>query len=145
MEIRFTPRERVKIFEFLKSNRVEIKVDFAFYPYKRIKKGFKVQNVRVDNLFDIATNKLQTIINRTEVKDFVDLYFLLQKFALLSVRQDAEKKFGMRIDNLFFGSELAKVRRIAALPKMLKPLTIENLKAFFIQQATKLTSTIIEE
>jgi len=54
------------------------------------------------------------------------------------VRLDAEKKFGIKIDAVFLGGEMGKVRRVKALPKMLKPLKIEELKAFFTDQAKTL-------
>jgi hypothetical protein len=38
---------------------------------------------------------------------------------------------------------MGKVRRIVALPKMLKPLNIEELKSFFTNQAKQLSSEIL--
>ena len=58
-------------------NKTSLKLDFAYYPYKRIETGNLVEGINVDSLLDIAINKLLTISQRDEVKDFVDLYFLL--------------------------------------------------------------------
>lgn len=58
------------------------------------------------------------------------------------VRKDVEKKFGIKIDNVFLGSELAKVKRVEALPKMIKPLTIAELKQFFSDEARELAPEI---
>ena len=41
-----------------------------------------MDNLEIDSLLDIAVNKILTLSSRAEVKDFVDLYFLLQKFSL---------------------------------------------------------------
>ena len=43
--------------------------------HKRLEEGTKIKGFTVDSLRDIATNKLLTINQRTQVKDFVDLFF----------------------------------------------------------------------
>ncbi|MBI2314985.1 nucleotidyl transferase AbiEii/AbiGii toxin family protein, partial [Candidatus Daviesbacteria bacterium] len=74
-QFKVTPedKEAVKIFNLEFHDREKLKVDFGYYPYQRLKKGKTVDSIDVDSLFDIAVNKLQTIRQRSEVKDFVDL------------------------------------------------------------------------
>lgn len=141
-EIRFTSRERTKIFELLKNKKVEIKVDFAYYPYKRLKKGIKIGTVMVDSLRDIAINKLHTITSRTEVKDFVDLYFLLKEFTLWDLIYGVKEKFNMELDILWLGSDLLKVNQFDYLPKMLVPLKLSDLQEFYKKLAKKLGKRI---
>lgn len=121
----------VRIYEFIQNNRVIIKVDFAYYPYKRIKKGIKINGVTVDSMCDIATNKLHTITSRTEVKDFVDLYFLLKEFSLWDLLYEVEHKFGMELDLVWLASDFLKVNQFKYLPKMLIPLELKELKKFY--------------
>lgn len=73
------------------------------------------------------------LLDRFDPKDFADLYFTIQKITLPQIRADVEKKFGHKISATFLAGELAKVRRIEALPKMIKPVTIEELKNFFAE------------
>ena len=84
------------------------------------------------------------LLERFDPKDFVDLFYLLQSTNLENIRKDAETKFGVKIGGIFLGGELAKVGRIEALPKMLKPLTIAELKEFFSRQIKSLSSEILE-
>lgn len=120
----------------------ELKIEFTKFPFKQMEKPRKADKVRIDGLRDIAANKLMAMLERFEPKDFVDLFFILQKLDLKKVRRDAETKFGAKIDHIFLGGELVKVRRIKALPKMLKPLTIEELKNFFAERARELSPKI---
>lgn len=120
----------------------ELKIEFTKFPFKQIKKPRKVDNLLIDSWRDIAANKLMAMLDRFEPKDFVDLFFILQKLDLKKVLQDTETKFGAKIDHIFLGGELVKVRRIKALPKMLKPLTIEELKNFFAKCAKELSPKI---
>lgn len=115
-----------------------VKLDFGYYPYKQLGKGTNYKNIIIDSLLDIAVNKLQTITRRTEVKDFVDLYFLLQKFSLWDLREGVKIKFNMDIEPLILGSDMLLVDEFEHLPKMIEPLTIKQLKSFIREQAQKL-------
>lgn len=122
----------------------ELKVEFSLYPFQQLEQPIDHDGLRVDSLRDIAANKLMALVDRFDPKDFVDMFFLLKKFDLDAVRADAEKKFGVRIGDMALGQELAKVRRVEALPKMTQPLVVEELKSFFADQAQKIKSRIIE-
>jgi predicted nucleotidyltransferase component of viral defense system len=109
----------------------EFKVEFARYPFPQLESPQTKKGIRVDSFRDIAANKVMAILDRFDPKDFVDLYFILQQRKLKDAVLDTEKKFGVKIDPLFLGGELMKYRRIAALPKMIKPLDATELKTFF--------------
>lgn len=129
---------------FLKLNDGELKIEFSQYPFKQLSKVELQRCLRVDSLRDIAANKLMALLDRFDPKDFVDLFFLLHQFSLEKIKKDAEKKFGSKIDNIFLGSELAKAQRIKALPMMLRPLTINELKVFFIELARQVGQNMLE-
>jgi len=129
---------------FLKLKDEELKIEFTQYPFKQLSKVKLWRGVRVDSLRDIAANKLMALLDRFDPKDFVDLFFLLQKFSLEKIKKDTEKKFGLKIDNLFLGSELAKAQRIKALPIMLRPLTIAEMQSFFIELSRKVGENLLE-
>jgi len=124
-------------------NGEENKVEFTKYPFKQLE-NFKVfNNVRIDSEFDIAVNKLITITDRFDPKDFVDLYFLLQKFPLDKLQAGVLDKFHTKLEPLTIGSSFAKIRNVEALPKMVKQITVEELKEFFNNEAKKLSSLIV--
>ncbi|MBI5794184.1 nucleotidyl transferase AbiEii/AbiGii toxin family protein [Candidatus Uhrbacteria bacterium] len=130
---------------FFQKNGDELKVEFTKYPFPQLEHTQPLNGIRVDSLRDIAANKLTALIDRFDPKDFVDLYFLLQQTDLETVRADAEKKFSFSISSLFLGGELAKVSRIEALPRMVKPLTIEMLRSFFVAEAKRLKPQVFDE
>ena len=145
LESRLTQINDTRIYELSKGKRLIIKIDFNTYPYRRLKKGLKFQEVTVDNLFDIATNKLQTIISRTQVKDFVDLYFLLQKFSFWDLLYGVKEKFRMDDDLVLLSSNFLQVKQFDTLPKMLVPLTLKELKDFYMELAKKIGKRITEK
>lgn len=125
-------------------NKTNLKLDFSYYPYKRRETGSIVKGIEVDSLLDIAINKLLTVSQRNEVKDFVDLYFLLQQFSVWDLIYGVKDKFKTEIDPLLLASDFLKVDDFDYLPKMIKPLTIYELRSFFVQKAKKLGSKSIE-
>ncbi len=122
----------------------KLKIDFNHYPYKRIEESKNIEGLHVDSLRDIATNKLLTINQRTEVKDFVDLYFLLKTFTIWDLLYGVEVKFRMKLDMMMVASDFFKVDEFDFLPKMLVPLEIPTLQAFFKQQAIEIGRRIPE-
>ncbi len=134
-----------QLFLLTLADKTELKLEFTRYPFPSLEEKNQINGIRVDSLRDITTNKLFALIERFEPKDFVDLYFLLQRTPLEQVRQDLEKKFGIKISPMVIGSEFAKVARIEALPKMHIPLTISDLKSFFVEQARLLKPNIFDQ
>lgn len=137
--------EVVRIFLLKFSDGEELKVDFGFYPYKRIEKGRLIDLVETDSMLDIAINKLQTIHQRVQVKDFVDLFFLLKKFTVWDLMAGVRVKFGIDVDPYTIGASCMKVDSFNELPVMLTPLTLEELKDFYKDLAKKLGSKAVKE
>lgn len=129
---------------FFKAGEEEYKVEFTKYPFEQIKESAIINKLRVDSEKDIAINKLMTIVDRFDPKDFADMYFLLQKYPLKELREGVQKKFKTNLDPIVIGSAFVNVKRIVALPKMTKALTIEELKDFFSNEANKLSPEVLE-
>lgn len=115
-----------------------LKIDFTKYPYPNLEKPNNFNGVKVDSLFDIAVNKLLTINQRTEVKDFVDIFFLSEKFNFWQLKDGVATKFNIEIDPYLMSIDYMKVDFFENLPTMLKNLDLETLKNFFRNQAKKL-------
>jgi predicted nucleotidyltransferase component of viral defense system len=127
--------EVVYIFDFLFSDKTKLKVDFSYYPYKRIEKGQVIDDITVDSITDIAVNKLLTITQRTDVKDFVDLYFLLQKFTLWDLVEGVKMKFRTKLELFLLSADFLKVEEFDYLPRMKKSLSLDELRSFFREKA----------
>lgn len=141
---RYTEIDNARLFEFAKKDKPLIKVDFVSYPNKRIEAGKKYHGVSVDSLLDIAANKLVTIPERTEVKDYVDLYFLLKnKFTIWDITYAVEKKFNRETDIFLLSSDFLKAESFEFLPKMIAPLSLKELKDFFKVQAKLIASKVV--
>lgn len=125
-------------------NDEKLKVEFTKYPFVQLENPSIKDGIKVDSLRDASANKLMAMIDRFDPKDFADLFFIFKESGMEEVRNDAEKKFGARIEDITLGSELMKAVRIAALPKMVKEVSLSEIKTFFTQKAKELGFNIFE-
>ena len=70
-----------------------VKVSFLYYPYKLVFKKQKFENINLADWQDISCMKLSAISNRGSKKDFIDLYYILQKIALQKLLDLFDKKY----------------------------------------------------
>ena len=77
-----------------------VKFDFIAHQYPLIKPVLEKENTRLSSLEDIAAMKLNAVRNRGTKKDFIDIYFLLQKFNLEALLELVNLKYPNHIDTL---------------------------------------------
>ena len=141
--VKMTKKEMVMWFE-LEKDKETLKVDFLNFPYPRIDKGLIYQSVDIDSPRDIGANKLLLLNLTEEPKDYVDLYFILkEKYSIWDIIKAAKIKFKLDLDLISLGEDFLNAEKIKFLPKMIKPLTLDELKSFFKQKASELGTKII--
>lgn len=143
-EFVYTVIENNHTFQLGFQDKEQLKIDFAYYPHGRIEKGLLFEGVEIDSLSDMAANKLMTVIQRSEVKDFVDVYFLLEKYTIWDLLHFTGLKFGAKTDPFLIASDFMKAGEFEFMPKMIKPLTLVQLKEFFIKTARELSRKEVE-
>ena len=128
---------------FLKySNDYELKVDFAYYPYLNIEELVDVEGLKVNSKKDIAVNKCVTVSQRFDVKDFVDLFYLLKEYSIYELHGLANKKFNRDYDLILLAADLLKVEQFEYLPRMILPLSLGELKEYFVGLAGSLGTRV---
>lgn len=132
-----------RIFIFPAEKRT-LKIEFTEYPYARLAPITIVKGVKVDSFRDIAANKLMAIFDRFEPKDYVDLAVLLTKFGLEDMISDVNQKFKVRLEPISFGARLMLAEKLPMMPKMLIPLTKEQVVKRVTDAAEKLRTRILE-
>jgi len=134
-------------FFYPKGENVKYKVDFGQYPFPLIEKPKLISGILVETLYDIAVDKAHTISVRPRLRDFIDLYFILQikkEWNLKNLLQKAFEKFGIKVDPLQLGENLFQVTKLSDMPIMLKHLDGEEMESFFLKEAKSLEKGIWE-
>lgn len=98
-----------------------------------------VEKTRIDSLENIGSNKVLTIFGRRDVKDFIDLYFILQKTKLkfdylynLAIQKD------LGLSEFYLANSMRQIEDISIYPKMLVKLDKNKLIKFYSELAEKL-------
>jgi predicted nucleotidyltransferase component of viral defense system len=123
-----------------------IKTEFTYFPFPRIETKNKIGDLFIDSLIDIAVNKIFTIYQKPRSRDFIDLYFILQKekWNLEYLIKQAQIKFDHYIDPLQLGTQLLKSRELKDYPRMLIKIDENIWINFFIKEAKKFEPKILE-
>lgn len=129
----------LEIFVHLDKEEV-IKCDFAQdAPFRLKDKVYqKKYEIFSDNQLDIACNKLSALFDRTESKDFIDIYFLDKEYIKFDKLLDEAKKKHIGLDDYWLAISLKKVEDITIFPRMIKPLNQKEMKDFFKIKAREL-------
>ena len=126
--------------------RDKVKMEFTYFPFERIDKKKKMGDLYIDSLLDIAINKVFTIYQNPRSRDFIDLYFILQKDKDLSLDglvKKAQIKFGHYIDPIQLGAQYMKAKELKDFTKMITDIKENVWQDFFISEAKKLSRKII--
>ncbi|MBN1314809.1 MAG: nucleotidyl transferase AbiEii/AbiGii toxin family protein [Anaerolineales bacterium] len=99
--------------------------------------------IRIDSLENIGSNKVLAVFGRTDAKDFIDLYWILQRTGLKfdELFRQAQKK-DLGLSEFYLAYALQNVEKIRLFPRMLEPLAWDEIKSFFQALARMLLTRI---
>ncbi len=117
----------------------KVKLSFFYYPYNLVKTKIDTEYFYLASKEDIGCMKLSFIISRAVLRDFVDLYFILQTVPLQELLILSEKKFPELDRNLILKS-LVYFEDIVLEPinyKQEKKLAFSDIKKFLEGEVKK--------
>ena len=122
----------------------EVKVDFVNYSYPWLQKPLLLDGIRLAGIEDIAAMKLAAITGRGSRKDFIDLYFLLQKYNL-------KEMLGFYRNKYFDGSEYLVLKSLTYFAdaendievEMIKDVSWIKIKAYILETVDKYNQSIL--
>ncbi|OIO44566.1 MAG: hypothetical protein COY72_00565 [Candidatus Nealsonbacteria bacterium CG_4_10_14_0_8_um_filter_35_10] len=124
----------------------KVKVTFFYYPFKPIYKIIKTTSISIFDWRDIAADKAYTLGRRPIWRDYVDLYFMIEKgHGLKKIIHEARKKFGgLFSEKLFLGQLIyfggLQDFKIDFLGKSFQP---PEIKKFFEKEIRKYKKEIL--
>ena len=114
------------IHSFLINN---IKVDIVNYDYRWLRNEILNDNICLATIEDIAAMKLNAIIGRGSIKDFVDLFYILKQYSLSEILKFYDNKYhdGSRflvLKSLVYFEDADKQE----MPYMFRDITWQSVK-----------------
>lgn len=119
----------------------QIRISFFGYKYKVIIPFLNYRNINIADELDITAMKLEAISGRGNKKDFIDLYFMLQKFSINNILKFYEKKYGKGIANNYHLMKSLTYFQDAeeqAMPEMIKHVDWGTVKKEIINKVKKI-------
>lgn len=131
---------------FLRIKGNILKTEFTYFLFPRIEKGKKQFGIQIDSILDIAVNKLFSIYQRTQARDYIDLYCIVKKegFSIQELLKKAKEKFDWHIDPLQLGTQFIKAQGAEDYPRMIAKVPAKAWKSFFMREAKKLKGKILD-
>lgn len=130
------------VYKLFFKDKEELKADFNEYAFELVERSsIRFGNLVVDSFYDIFINKLNTVLGRFQTRDFIDLYFILQKgeFSLEQLILWVSDKFNSKVDRMYLSSQFLRVIDLPrAYPKMLVPFVFEDMVEYFKEKAKDL-------
>ncbi len=121
----------------------DVKVTFLRYSYPMLFPLVEWNGVKLADERDIACMKIDAISSRGSRKDFIDIYFLLEKYTLEEILSLFEKKYShIEYNKMHLLKSLAYFEDAEddVMPKMLKDVSWEEVKSKILQETKKLVS-----
>lgn len=113
-------------------NGVTLKVDMVRDVPVHFGDMLDINDIRLDSLENIGANKVLAIFGRTDAKDFIDLYWILQRTSLaFDYLYALAKEKDLGLSELYLAYALHSAARIKLFPRMLEPLPWDQIVAFF--------------
>lgn len=130
-------------FIFEDQNNENLKIDLVKDVGIQLGQTEKRGKVVIDSLENIAVNKVLAVFGRTDAKDFVDLYFLLERknFVLEDLIEKAKKK-DVGLSEFYLAGAIANFKNVSIWPKMLVELNKNDLKKFYNKISTDIFKKI---
>jgi predicted nucleotidyltransferase component of viral defense system len=138
-----------KIFLIRYRDAEYLRVEFTKYPFKAIQPFKRVEGIQVDSILDILANKLMALTDRKDMKDYVDIYFILEECPNLSfdeMIEVTEQKFGIKgLGYILQGRFLECPEKGVKLLNMKKECQDKEMATFFKELARRLIKKSIEK
>ncbi|MDA8122822.1 MAG: nucleotidyl transferase AbiEii/AbiGii toxin family protein [Deltaproteobacteria bacterium] len=121
-----------------------VRIDFALDSPYRLEpvRRFPPWDVAVDNPTDIACNKLSALFDRADPKDFIDVFFIDREILPLPRLIGIARKKHVGMDDYWLAVAFSKAATLSILPRMIRPVTVEELQFFFAAAANRLLEGI---
>lgn len=118
-----------------------IKVSFFTYKYPLLQKTVSADFFEIAGVDDIACMKINAIVNRSTLKDYVDLYFILKQKELSDILADLKIKMP-GLDTLLALKSIIYFEGIdPAEPIIFKTdkVSFEEIKSFLLKEVKKIS------
>jgi len=129
----------------------DIRFSVFYYKYPLLFQTHRLLGINVADVRDIVPMKISAIADRGTKRDFIDLYFLLAKEKIMTLKEAFDlydKKFGALSQNkihLLKSIVYFEDAEDDKMPQMIKPVRWHAVREFFIREQRKIVKELLSE
>lgn len=122
------------------------RIDIVHEQPIRFGRPITIDSIRVDSLENIGSNKVLTLFNRLEPKDYIDFYFIVTKLGLdFDDLYSLAKQKDLGLEDFYFASSIANIDKIQTWPIVKIPFDRQAMLKFYRDLTQKLLLRIKPE
>lgn len=130
-------------FIFNKNSGGQLKIDFVREIPLHFGHFVMKKNVRVDSLENIGSNKILAVFGRTDQKDFIDLYYILNNSNLtFDYLLSLAKKKDLGLNEFYLANSINQFEKSTEMPKLLKSMDLKKYRKFYRELTRKLLLSV---
>lgn len=123
----------------------ETKFSLFYYKYPLLAKTHLLMGINLLDVKDLAAMKVAALGDRGTKRDFIDLYFLSEKYSLDEILEFYNQKYGDLEDKIYHlvrSFDYFDDAEVDDLPQMLIPVSWEEVKEFFHRESMRLANVL---
>lgn len=136
------------IFNLNFRTRENLKGEVVYFPFQPIVQPKRIiGKLRIDSFIDIAVNKFHALIQRKELKDYIDLYFIINKGNLTfpHLYKWTRLKFDIHIPKNVVAFTFAGIKNFKSSPyRLIQPLPFTQIKKFYESQSIQIMKNLLK-
>lgn len=115
------------------------KIDIVQEQPKHFGKITNIDNIPIDSLINIATNKILTVFGRLEPKDYIDLFVIFTQTDLSFDKMfEMAKQKDLGLSEFYFANIITDADKFKTFPKMKIPFKKQAFLKFYQDLSRKL-------
>ena len=121
-----------------------VKISVFYYPYQLINGLVEFPPIKLASIEDISAMKVTAIVQRGKQRDFIDLYYLINRIGINKILESAYKKYPWyrEMDEIIFTSltyfdDAEKDRGLRAIRVLDSKFSWEKAKAIILKEIKK--------
>jgi len=119
----------------------DVQISFFSYKYPLVNDFHQHMKISIADMLDIALMKLEAISGRGGKKDFIDLFFLLERFSISELLRKYPQKYGIEISNHYHLLKSLVYFEDAEgqpMPLMIQKVSWEDIKKKIILEVSRI-------
>lgn len=135
-----------EVFYFHFDEKDLLKIDFSYFPFQHLGQFKKFNNLRISSIEDITVNKIHAITSRKRARDYIDLYYCINrlKWKASDIKKNYKLKFDVDLSYEQLATSFTNVVDATDMPTLVKTISWDEVQKYFLGLAKDLKTELMK-